>query len=347
MVGRILIVRSQLRFSGTTERMRASVAGLIDAGWEVHVLAGPGARSREIEESGATLHVDRPDAGPWSAPFVRLRARRLFDRIGAEVALVIGNDLAPLAAHLRRPHVFELDRPPVGRLPWNRAYLRGVIVPCATVIEAVVNRGRLPRELVHILAHAPEGPSGLRPALTGDGPVRLGAAGGLESGLGAEALLAATRSLLDNGHELELILLGEGPAEDAIRRRARELAIERNVTITAPAGPSTAELLAQLDVFVCPQPVGTPGWLTAEALALGRPCLLASNKGSFQWVEDRVDGYLVDRTDPAELTRCLGEVLADPDAARALGMRARERWSHPEPYGARLCGALDAALATQ
>ena len=47
-----------------------------------------------------------------------------------------------------------------------------------TVIESVVNRGRLPREHVTILGHAPTVPSGLRPAFDGGGPIRLGAAGG-------------------------------------------------------------------------------------------------------------------------------------------------------------------------
>ena len=54
---RLLFVRKQLRLSGTTERLRASVRALTDAGWEVHVLARPGVRSREVEEAGAVLHA--------------------------------------------------------------------------------------------------------------------------------------------------------------------------------------------------------------------------------------------------------------------------------------------------
>jgi glycosyltransferase involved in cell wall biosynthesis len=344
---RLLLVRSQLRLSGTTERLRTSVRALTEDGWEVHVLAGPGVRSREVEEAGATLHAEQVARRGWSAPFVRGRARHLFDRLDATLALVVGQDLAPLAAHLRRPHVLEIDRPPRARLPWSRAHLRGVIAPCATLIEAIVNRGGLPREQLTILAHAPAGDPEARPAFTADGPPRIGVAGGLEAGLGAGALLEAGRTLLDAGHELELVILGEGPAEATVRRHARDLGIQEHVTVTAPAAPSTAALLAQLDVYICPQPEGTPGWLTAEALALGRPALLSANQGSFQWVEDGVDGCLVDRADPSGLAKGLRALLDDPAAARSMGERARARWSAPEPYAQRLREIVEQAVALE
>ena len=344
---RLLIVRSQLRLSGTTERLRMSVRALIGAGWEVHVLASPGVRSREIEEAGAVLHADHVARRGWSAPFVRGRARRLFDRLEATLALVIGQELAPLAAALRRPHVLELDRPPQAKLPSSRAHLRGVIAPCATLIEAIVNRGGLPRELLSVLAHAPQGDPQMRAPFTPDGPPRVGVAGGLEGGLGTEALFEAGRSLIDAGQELQLVVLGEGPAERSLRRRARDLGIAGQVTITAPAAPSTRELLSQLDVYVCPQPEGTPGWLTAEALSLGRPALLAANQGSFQWVEDGVDGYLVDRADPSALAKGLGRLLSDPAAAREVGDRARTRWGTPQPYGDELAELVERAVSPE
>lgn len=341
---RLLFVRTQLRLSGTTERLRRGVRALGEAGWEVHVLAEPGVRSREVEEAGAILHRDGVTRGGWSAPFVRARTRRLLDRLEAPLAWVIGHELAPLAARLRRPHVLELDRPPQARLPWSRGHLRGVVAPCTTVTEAMVNRGGLPRERLSVLAHAPGGEVEVRAPFAEDGPVRVGVAGGLEEGLGAGALLRAGRVLLDSGQPLQLVVLGEGPAEAAVRHLARDLGIQDHVTVTAPAAPSTAALLAELDVFVCPQPEGTPGWLTAEALALGRPALLAANQGSFQWVEDGVDGVLVDRTDPAGLTEGLRRLLEDREQARDLGERARARWSTPEPYGERLVALVEAAI---
>jgi len=344
---RLLFVRTQLRLSGTTERLRRGVRALTDAGWEAHVLAQPGVRSRELEESGAVLHVDGVTRGGWTASFVRGRARRLIDRLEAPLAWVVGHELAPLAARLRRPHVLELDRPPLARLPWSRAHLRGVVAPCATLTEAIVNRGALPRERMSVLAHAPGSAADARLAFAGDGPTRVGVAGGLEEGLGAGALLEAGRVLLDAGQPLELIVLGEGPAEAAVRRHARLLGIQDHVTVTAPAAPSTAALLGELDVFVCPQPEGTPGWLTAEALALGRPALLAANQGSFQWVEDGVDGVLVDRADPAGLTDGLRKLLEDRTAARAMGERARARWGAPEPYGQRLVELVEAAVEAE
>lgn len=341
---RVLLMQADLRLCGATERLRRGALGLREAGWEVHVLAGPGARSDEVERAGATLHRQTPSGRGWRWPFSALRARRLIDELQVDMTLVVGEDLAPLAGHLRRPYMLELVRPPQARLPWSRNHLRGVIVPCRTLIEAVVNRGRLPRERLTILAHGPEATPGARPAFAGDGPARVGVAGGLEKGLGAGNLLEAARALIDAGHDLSVVILGEGPAEESLRRHARELGISARVTVTAPAAPSTGSLLAELDVYVCPQPKGTPGWLTAEALALGRPTLLAANQGSFELVRDGVDGYLVDRTDSAELTRGIAALLEDRAAARIVGERARSRWQRERiPYGEGLARLLEQA----
>jgi glycosyltransferase involved in cell wall biosynthesis len=345
---RVLLVQADLRFCGSTERLRCGVRALVEAGWEVHVLAGPGARSDEVAAAGATVHRQTPNTSGWRRPFTVARARRLVDSLEVLLTVVVGEPLAPLAAHLRRPHLLELARPPQARLPWSRAHLRAVIVPCRTMIEAVVNRGGLPRDRLSILAHGPEPAGGARPAFTGGGPARVGVAGGLEQGLGAANLLEAGRALIDGGRDLSLVILGEGPAEEGLRRRARELGIIEQVTVTAPAAPTTGELLCELDVYVCPQPKGAPGWLTAEALSLGRPALLAANQGSFELVRDGVDGYLVDRTDSAELARGIAALLDDPAAARTVGERARSRWRRDRaPYGARLVELLEQASDQQ
>ncbi len=322
---RLLFIHTDLRLSGTTERLRCGVRALVAAGHEVHVLAGGGARSREVEQAGAILHTEPGLGRAWERPFVRGRARHLFKRVQADLAWVVGEGLAGVGAGLHRPYVLELDRPPTRPLPFARNHLQAVVAPCPTLVEAIVNRAGLPRQGLVILPHAPASPANPRPPFSGQGRLRVGVAGALERGLGAEILLEAARVLLDRGRDLELVLLGEGPAEADLRRRARELGIRDRVTLSAPAAPSTAELLQELDIFACPQPIGTPGWLTAQALALGRPTLLAANQGSFQWIRDGVDGLLVDPSDPGALLDGLQRLLADPEAARAMGERARMR----------------------
>ncbi len=322
---RILFVQASLGLSSATERLRTAVASLVARGVEVHVLADAGARADEVQAAGAVLHLEAPLARGLRAPFAIARARRLAARLEVELVHVIGAGLAPLAARLGRSHLLELAGPTLSKLPWSHPHLRGVILPCRTLEEGAVNRGGLPRERMRLLPHLVATPTPARSAFSSGDPPRVGCAGALTAEFGADLLLEAGRALLGRGIGLHLFLFGEGPEESTLRRRARELAIEEEVSITAPSGPALERLLAELDVYVCPRRGGTPGWLTHQALALGRPSILSATQGAFELVEDGLDGRIVERGDAPRLAEALEDLLDDPERATALGADARAR----------------------
>jgi glycosyltransferase involved in cell wall biosynthesis len=59
------------------------------------------------------------------------------------------------------------------------------------------------------------------------------------------------------------------------------------------------------------------------ALSYGRPVVATRVGGMAEVVQDGESGYLVPRDDPQALARALARLLADPEAAEAMGCRGR------------------------
>lgn len=325
----VLFVHPSLTFSGETERLRRTVEHLVADGARAGVLAGPGSRADELRDAGADVVASAPATG-WRGVFDAARARRLAARGGYELVHVTGAELARLGATLGRPYLLDLYEPVREKLPIDERNLRRVVLPCGTLEEGVVNRGGVPRGRVRTLPHAPVPPpqeelDGAQGGFAAGAEPLVGCAGALTADLGGRVFLEAARTLLTRGLRARFVLLGEGPEEQALRHAARALGIAREVTVAAPAAPSTAELLARLDVYACPRIAGPPDWLACEALALGLPCVLTTVQGAFGLVEDGRDALLVERASSEKLADGLAALLADPYRARALGASARRR----------------------
>lgn len=82
---------------------------------------------------------------------------------------------------------------------------------------------------------------------------------------------------------------------------------------------------AEADVFCLPTRYESFGIAFLEAMWFGLPVVAPGHWAVPEMVQDGVTGFLVDREDPATYARHLLTMLRDPDAARAVGARGRER----------------------
>jgi starch synthase len=91
------------------------------------------------------------------------------------------------------------------------------------------------------------------------------------------------------------------------------------------------QLLSHATVFVCPSVYEPLGIVNLEAMACGTAVVASAVGGIPEVVDDGTTGLLVayDETDPAaferDLAARLGELLADPTRAAAMGSAGRER----------------------
>ncbi len=155
--------------------------------------------------------------------------------------------------------------------------------------------------------------------------------GRLAARKGAMDALETYRRAREGAPGAQLVVLGSGPQEGALRKRVASLDLEGSVHLVGSVPfPTLQALYASADVLLFPSYWEGQGLVPAEAMASGTP-VVASRVG---WVPELVregeNGFSHDVRDVAMAAEDLGVLLDDVDLRERLGRQARadcvERW---------------------
>jgi len=148
--------------------------------------------------------------------------------------------------------------------------------------------------------------------------------GSLVERKGAPELLEAyARMAMPAGH-CTLHLVGTGSLMSELQLRAAGLAPHKRVRFHGFLQEDEVARLAGLcDLFVCPSRRELWGLVINEAMACGLPVVASRLAGATpDLIDDGVNGYVVDPTQPDEIAEKLELLLADPRLAHEMGRRA-------------------------
>ncbi|MFD6530883.1 glycosyltransferase family 4 protein [Streptomyces sp. NPDC060184] len=177
-------------------------------------------------------------------------------------------------------------------------------------------------------------------AVVGPGVPLLVACGRLVPVKGFSVLLEALARLgpVQRPHaspaQPHLALIGVGPEEAHLRRRAAKLGLERHVTFLGDIPRHEAlGWMSVADVAVVPSLWESFCYVCAEMMALGRPVVASHVDSLRELIPDDSFGYRVPVVGPSgsrhigpdALAGCLRAALEHPVEATARGMRARDR----------------------
>jgi glycosyltransferase involved in cell wall biosynthesis len=124
----------------------------------------------------------------------------------------------------------------------------------------------------------------------------------------------------------QLLIVGDGPALDHLRRLSDQLGIAPWV-VFAGMRRDVPSLLPLMDVFVLPSAYEGFGISIIEAMAAGRPVVATAVGGIPDIVVHGETGLLVPPADPAALASAVDTLLTNPRKAATFGARGRERAS--------------------
>lgn len=137
-------------------------------------------------------------------------------------------------------------------------------------------------------------------------------------------LLSAFASVRESVPESELIVVGTGPQEDALRAQAEELGIKDDVRFEGHVSDErVTEFYASAQAFALPSVWEGHPLTLLEAWASGTPVVASAVEGIEEFVEHRENGYLVPPESPEELTEGLRYLLEHGSEAEAWGENAR------------------------
>jgi glycosyltransferase involved in cell wall biosynthesis len=122
-----------------------------------------------------------------------------------------------------------------------------------------------------------------------------------------------------------LLVVGDGPARDALERQARALEVTERLTITGiVARGQVASHVAAFDIALQPAVVDYASPLKLfEYMALGRPVVAPAQPNITEILTDGEDALLFDPRDPAGLARAIERLGRDEGLRRRIGAAAR------------------------
>jgi glycosyltransferase involved in cell wall biosynthesis len=176
----------------------------------------------------------------------------------------------------------------------------------------------------------PDGRAAMRAALgiPDDAPV-IGCVANINPEKGITDLVEAFVAARADAPDLHLVLIGaEHGTHQAYAAKIRErLASAGAADVVRFMGERSdiPDLLRALDVFtLASHSEGTPT-VVMEAMASGLPVVVTRVGGTWEIVDDGIDGLLVSSHDPPALATAIRSLIRDPVAAATLGRAARER----------------------
>ncbi len=170
-----------------------------------------------------------------------------------------------------------------------------------------------------------------RPATAGarPGPLVVGCVSRFVPRKGQHRLIAAAAELRRRGTDLELLLVGKGRKEGALRAQATREEVPVRFVVDAPWSELPG-LYAGIDIFCMPcrsrwggLEIEGLGLVYLEAAAAGIPVLAGTSGGSPETVVPAETGYVV--SSEADIVEAVAMLAADPQRRARLGAAGRRR----------------------
>lgn len=150
--------------------------------------------------------------------------------------------------------------------------------------------------------------------------------GWLELYKGIADLLEAINMIKDQlPNNIRFIIAGDGSQMDPMKRLSRDYGIDQFVEFMGWAGHTKKmELLRTVDAFILPSHFeGFPNSLM-EAMASGLPSIATRVGAVEDFIQNDVNGILIDSRHPKQIAHAIFRILKDTDLRTKLGNNARQ-----------------------
>jgi colanic acid/amylovoran biosynthesis glycosyltransferase len=134
------------------------------------------------------------------------------------------------------------------------------------------------------------------------------------------------------GKDFECQIIGNGPLEESLKEQAALLGVDQRVSITGPKAEGEIKRLferSRMFVLSCTRAedgaMDNLPTVIMEAMAAGLPVVSTDVAAVSEMIADQETGFIVPERDSGALAQKMACLLENPELARAMGMRARER----------------------
>jgi len=194
------------------------------------------------------------------------------------------------------------------------------------------------------------------PRQRSNGRTTLMCVGRLTEKKGFAYAVDALAMLHARGHDVDLVIIGDGPLLGSLRSRAAALGVADRVTFHGPrTHASVVATMHAAHILVAPSVTAATGDqegipnVLKEAMATGMPVVSTTHSGISELVEHGVNGLLAPEHDVEALTTHLEALLHHPEGWGAMGAAGRRKVENEydmEPLNDDLVRNYRAAMTT-
>lgn len=278
------------------------------------VYAAPGIYTELKRGDWDLVHVQSYHT--FVAPLAMLGARK------ASVPYVLtfhgGGHSSRIRARIRSPQLLAL-RPLLGRAS-------RLVAVAGFEIEHYGRLLRIPESRFVLIPNGAELPAPPQGVVASKNGLQIASVGRLERYKGHQRVLAALPHILRTRPDATLWIAGSGPYEQKLRQMADRLGVADRVTIEAVPAAAPEELAARLgavDVVVLMSEFETHPLAVLEALALGRPVVVADTSGLRELAAQGYARSVALESDPAVVAAA---VLAEAEQPTRSGSLVLPSW---------------------
>ena len=141
---------------------------------------------------------------------------------------------------------------------------------------------------------------------------------------GIDYLLKALPDILENNKDVKLLIAGDGPLRDDLRKLSAELNISDSVKLLGNID-NVEEFLAISKIFVLPSLGEGLPFVILEAMAAGLPCVATNVGGIPEMITDSKEGYIVEPCDSSSLASAINKILANNETTQNMRNNARSK----------------------
>jgi phosphatidyl-myo-inositol dimannoside synthase len=143
---------------------------------------------------------------------------------------------------------------------------------------------------------------------------------------GMDTLIQAMPRLLLRWPDVQLVMVGSGDDKEWLVNQARDSGVQRYTHfLTNVTNNELSACYAASELFALPSRGEGFGFVYLEAMARGKPVIGGAHGGAPEIIQDGATGYLVQHGDTVQLATSIDALLSNPEAARQMGARGRER----------------------
>lgn len=151
----------------------------------------------------------------------------------------------------------------------------------------------------------------------------VGAVGRLSREKGFDVLIRAAHQLIGRGHDIDVVIAGDGEEEQALRALIRELDLDQRVRLLGHCADTRA-LYEALDIFVLSSlREGLPN-VVLEALAMEVPVVATRVAGVPRLIQDGKNGVLVEPGSVESLAQSMSQLLGNDSLRDRLAKQGRQ-----------------------